>query len=74
MSAWENPEKTLKKAEIFIRHAADCGAKLICFPEQFATGWDPKPKSNIQARRQLTGNESGNFHFRFADLWYCNLL
>ena len=48
MSAWENPEKTLKKAEIFIRHAADCGAKLICFPEQFATGWDPKPKSNIQ--------------------------
>ena len=48
MSAWDNPEKTLKKAEIFIRHAADCGAKLICFPEQFATGWDPKPKNNIQ--------------------------
>jgi predicted amidohydrolase len=48
MSAWENPEKTLTKAEIFIRHAADCGAKLICFPEQFATGWDPKPQKNIQ--------------------------
>jgi omega-amidase len=48
MSAWEDPEKTLKKAEIFIRHAADCGAKLICFPEQFATGWDPKPHGNIQ--------------------------
>ena len=47
-STWENPEKTLKKAEIFIRHAADCGAKLICFPEQFATGWDPKPHKNIQ--------------------------
>ena len=41
-------EKTLTKAEIFIRHAADCGAKLICFPEQFATGWDPKPHANIQ--------------------------
>jgi omega-amidase len=48
MSTWEDPEKTIKKAEIFIRHAADCGAKLICFPEQFATGWDPKPRSNIQ--------------------------
>ena len=48
MSAWEDPEKTLTKAEIFIRHAADCGAKLICFPEQFATGWDPHPHKNIQ--------------------------
>jgi omega-amidase len=45
---WEDPEKTLIKAETFIRHAADCGAKLICFPEQFATGWDPKPRKNIQ--------------------------
>jgi omega-amidase len=48
MSVWENPEKTLTKAELFIRHAADCGAKLVCFPEQFATGWDPKPQKNIQ--------------------------
>jgi len=47
-STWEDPEKTLIKAETFIRHAADCGAKLICFPEQFATGWDPKPRKNIQ--------------------------
>jgi predicted amidohydrolase len=34
--------------EPFIQHAADCGAKLICFPEQFATGWDPQPHKNIQ--------------------------
>jgi omega-amidase len=47
-SAWEDPEKTMRKAETFIRHAADCGAKLICFPEQFATGWDPQPHKNIQ--------------------------
>src|SRR5512137_1742802 len=47
-SAWEDPEKTLRKAETFIRYAADCGAKLICFPEQFATGWDPQPHKNIQ--------------------------
>jgi omega-amidase len=47
-SVWEEPEKTLRKAETFIRHAADCGAKLICFPEQFATGWDPHPRKNIQ--------------------------
>jgi predicted amidohydrolase len=47
-SVWEDPEKTLGKAETFIRHAADCGAKLICFPEQFATGWDPRPCKNVQ--------------------------
>lgn len=47
-SIWEDPEKTLAKAETFILHAADCGAKLICFPEQFATGWDPNPRKNIQ--------------------------
>jgi omega-amidase len=47
-STWDEPEKTLTRAETFIRHAADCGAKLICFPEQFATGWDPQPNKNIQ--------------------------
>ncbi len=47
-SLWEDPEKTLSRAEIFVRHAADCGAQLICFPEQFATGWDPGSSKNIQ--------------------------
>lgn len=47
-SIWEEPEKTLKKAQIMIRHAAASGAKLICFPEQFATGWDPTSSKNIQ--------------------------
>jgi omega-amidase len=45
---WEEPEKTLEKAGVFIRHAAASGAALICFPEQFATGWDPQPRMNIQ--------------------------
>jgi omega-amidase len=47
-SIWEDPEKTLEKAGPMIRHAATSGAALICFPEQFATGWDPQPRSNIQ--------------------------
>ena len=47
-SIWEDPEKTLKKAEFFIRHAAGSGADLICFPEQFATGWDPISRKNVQ--------------------------
>jgi omega-amidase len=47
-STWEDPNHTLSRVEPFIQHAADCGAKLICFPEQFATGWDPKPHKNIQ--------------------------
>ncbi|OPX61979.1 MULTISPECIES: nitrilase-related carbon-nitrogen hydrolase [unclassified Methanoregula] len=47
-SVWEEPEKTLEKAAVFIRHAAASGASLICFPEQFATGWDPESGRNIQ--------------------------
>ena len=45
---WEDPEKTWEKAEGFITHAAKCGAQLICFPEQFATGWDPLSGKNVQ--------------------------
>ena len=33
---------------MFARHAAASGATLICFPEQFATGWDPRPQKNIE--------------------------
>jgi omega-amidase len=47
-SIWENPEKTLDKAELFIRHAALSGASLICFPEQFATGWDPESDHHLE--------------------------
>jgi predicted amidohydrolase len=47
-SIWEEPGKTLEKAGMFVRHAAASGAALICFPEQFATGWDPQPQKNIQ--------------------------
>jgi omega-amidase len=47
-SFWEDPEKNLEKAEGFIAHASRCGAQLICFPEQFATGWDPLSGKNVQ--------------------------
>jgi omega-amidase len=43
---FEEPEKTLEKADVFIRHAAQSKASLICFPEQFATGWDPEADTN----------------------------
>jgi len=48
ISIWEDPEKSLAKSEIFIRHAAASGADIICFPEQFATGWDPCSPSNVE--------------------------
>ena len=51
-NVWEDPEKNLEKAEGFIAHAANSGAQLICFPEQFATGWDPLSGKNVQ---DLTG-------------------
>ena len=41
-ACWEDPESTLAKAIPRIREAADIGASLIAFPEQFATGWDPR--------------------------------
>jgi omega-amidase len=47
-SIWEDPEKSLAKAELLIRHAAASSADIICFPEQFATGWDPCSSSNIE--------------------------
>jgi omega-amidase len=47
-NTWEDPGKTLDKAEGFIAYAAACDAQLICFPEQFATGWDPLSGKNVQ--------------------------
>jgi len=38
---WEDPVTTLAQAERMVAQAADAGAHLICFPEQFATGWSP---------------------------------
>jgi predicted amidohydrolase len=45
---WEDPAATLVKAEAWTRYAASSGADLICFPEQFATGWDPASGKNVQ--------------------------
>lgn len=49
-SCWEDAEKTLKKAEPFIRNAASAGARIITFPEQFATGWNPCSQRQVQGR------------------------
>jgi len=46
--AWEDPLATLRKVEPFVATAATEGAEIICFPEQFATGWDPSSKSHAQ--------------------------
>jgi predicted amidohydrolase len=45
---WEDPAQTLERAGYFIRHASSSGADLICFPEQFSTGWDPKSTKNLE--------------------------
>ena len=49
-SVWENPAATLEKAEPFIRDAAGQGGEIVCFPEQFPTGWDPSSRLHIQDR------------------------
>ncbi len=45
---WNDPSAGLMKAEGYIREAADKGASLIAFPEQFATGWDPTSHAYVQ--------------------------
>jgi omega-amidase len=49
-SVWDDPDKTLEKAALFVRHAAASGAALIGFPEQFATGWDPRSATHTGDR------------------------
>lgn len=45
---WEDPGATLARAESSVRQAAAAGASLVCFPEQFATGWDPASHTHVQ--------------------------
>jgi len=47
-AVWDSPEKTLQKIEPYIYHAARSGADIICFPEQFTTGWDPESRDYAQ--------------------------
>lgn len=49
-SVWENPAASLEKAEPYVQAAVERGATLICFPEQFATGWDPASAAYVQDR------------------------
>ncbi len=49
-STWDNPIATLEKVRPLVRHAAASGAHLICFPEQFATGWDPRSTDHAEER------------------------
>jgi len=45
---WENPGATLDRVIPLIGQASANGADLICFPEQFATGWDPRSSDNAE--------------------------
>ena len=45
---WDNPMATLEKIRPLVHHAAASGAHLICFPEQFATGWDPRSTNHAE--------------------------
>jgi len=41
-STWEDPRENLRRAKALTEEAASRGADLICFPEQFLTGWSPE--------------------------------
>ncbi len=45
----EEPEANLNRAEICVRRAKEAGALIVAFPEQFATGWDPRSVEHLQA-------------------------
>jgi len=40
-STWEDPGANLERAACLVESAGAEGADLICFPEQFVTGWSP---------------------------------
>jgi predicted amidohydrolase len=40
-STWEDPLANLERARAQVQEAAVRGADLICFPEQFLSGWTP---------------------------------
>jgi predicted amidohydrolase len=60
-SIWEDPVLSLKKAEPYIGKAVEQNASLICFPEQYPTGWDPGSLLHVQDRE-------GPIVSRFRDL------
>ncbi len=61
-SRWEDPQKSLQKAEPFIRKAVDDGASLICFPEQYPTGWDPRSVRHVEERDGRSSPDSATLH------------
>jgi omega-amidase len=54
---WEDPVATMERSVPLIREAALKKADIICFPEQFATGWDPGSLKNAEppGSRIVTG-------------------
>jgi omega-amidase len=44
----EDPETSLAKADRAAAAAAEEGASIICFPEQYATGWDPLAATRLE--------------------------
>lgn len=46
--SWGDPEKGLARADSYVKSAARNGAHLVCFPEQFATGWDPSSADHAE--------------------------
>lgn len=49
-SCWEAPGGTIQRVKPFIAQAAQGNAAIIAFPEQFATGWNPKSSSHCENR------------------------
>jgi len=47
-SRWDAPEENLRHAALCAKKAAENGAGLIIFPEQYATGWDPASASHAE--------------------------
>ena len=48
-AVWEDPAATLSRVKPMAEDAAREGAAMICFPEQFATGWDPQSTRHAQS-------------------------
>ena len=48
-STWEDTRENLRRARELVEESAGRGADLICFPEQFLTGWTPAAARHAEA-------------------------
>ncbi len=68
--AWEDKEKNLQRAELFVKKAAHTGCDLVVFPEMFSTGCS----NNIEKIAESEGGTTDRFLAQMAKNFSINII